>query len=137
MQLRYVFPVVLLSIIFSSVAFSQNYPVNHKGIHNPRIQKMLQKKYRRNMQNTDFQINRLKEQELRTIDRIANLEQEIKSLKQERSEIRKNIKELISKSIKEKNEEKEKIKKDEKEQLSMKEKEIESLKKLQREMEKD
>ncbi|HEX2963633.1 MAG TPA: hypothetical protein VHO43_17685 [Ignavibacteriales bacterium] len=134
MQLKYVFLAVVLTFILSSSGFSQNDPIKS---HSTRIQRMLHGKYRKYSRNTDWQLNRLKEQEKRATARIATLEQDIKACKEERAQIRKDMKELVAKSIKEKKEEKEKIKKDQKDQLGMKEKEIESLRKLQREMEKD
>ncbi|HEX2867901.1 MAG TPA: hypothetical protein VHO03_12705 [Ignavibacteriales bacterium] len=78
-------------------------------------------------QSPNWQMERLKNREKFTEDWINHLQQELSQYEQERTEIRKGMKNVISKDIQEKIEAKEKLQREQQEQLRARDKEIEAL----------
>lgn len=77
---------------------------------------------------SNWQMEKLKNREKFTSDWINHLQQELADYEQERAEVRKGMKNLISKDIQEKIEAKEKLQREQEEQLRARDKEIEALK---------
>lgn len=79
-------------------------------------------------------MEKLRSREKFTTDWINRLEKELSQYRQERAEIRRDIKELIAQDIKEKLEAKSKLEREQKEQVYSRDKEIEALQQMSSEI---
>ncbi|MGE5350767.1 MAG: hypothetical protein ACM3P0_01705 [Acidobacteriota bacterium] len=132
MQLRRVAFVVAFSLFFCSLIFAQQ-PCTSKS-KTTHKKKTVVTRYRTNLNISSWQMEKLRSREKFTTDWINRLEKELSRYKQERAEIRKDIKSLIAQDIKQKLEAKERLEKDQKEQLYSKDKEIEALQQMSSEI---
>lgn len=132
MQLRRVSFVVVFTLFFCSLIFAQQ-PCTSKSKTTHRKKTVLTR-YKTTVNISSWQMEKLKSREKFTTDWINRLEKELARYKQERSEIRKDIKSLIAQDVKEKLEAKAKLEKDQKEQLYSRDKEIEALQQLSSEI---
>ncbi|MGE5402460.1 MAG: hypothetical protein ACM3S2_18850, partial [Ignavibacteriales bacterium] len=107
MQLRRVAFVVAFSLFFCSLIFAQQ-PCTSKS-KTTHKKKTVVTRYRTNLNISSWQMEKLRSREKFTTDWINRLEKELSRYKQERAEIRKDIKSLIAQDIKQKLEAKERL----------------------------
>ncbi|MGE5432761.1 MAG: hypothetical protein ACM3QX_16885 [Syntrophomonadaceae bacterium] len=131
MQLKRISLVVILSLFFCSFIYGQQCTSRSKTIHK---KKTVVTKYRKPPRISSWQMEKLRSREKFTTDWINRLEKELSQYRQERAEIRRDIKELIAQDIKEKLEAKSKLEREQKEQVYSRDKEIEALQQMSSEI---
>jgi hypothetical protein len=131
MQIKHVSLVVIFSLFFCSFTLGQQCTSKSKTT---RKQKTVVVKYRKAPRISSWQMEKLKSREKFATDWINRLEKELAQYKQERAEIRKDIKDLIAQDINEKLQAKAKLEREQKEQVYARDKEIEALQQMSSEI---